>query len=289
MYKNSKGRSTLLRLGEMQTLVVMRKSASGVYLGTGGDQPGEELLLPANQVPPGTEETDEIKVFIYRDSEDRLIATNKTPKIVLGQVATLKVKEVLHIGAFLDWGLPKDLLLPFKEQTAKVVAGKEYIVGLYVDKSHRLCATMRIYDFLRTDSPFKQDDRVRGVIYDINNNLGALIAVEHIFNGLIPKTELIGHCQVGDIIEARVARIREDGKLDLSLKEEAHIQMHTDAEIILKKLEQRGGVLPLNDKSPPGQIKEQLNMSKAAFKRAVGRLLKEKRIKFTPDGIELLN
>ena len=273
----------------MQTLVVMRKSAIGVYLGTGGDQSGEEVLLPANQVPQGTEEMDEIEVFVYRDSEDRMIATNKTPKLVLGQVTTLKVKEVLNIGAFLDWGLPKDLLLPFKEQTAKVVAGKEYIVGLYVDKSHRLCATMRIYDFLRTDSPFKQDDRVRGVIYDINNNLGALIAVEHIFNGLIPKTELIGHCQVGDIIEARVARIREDGKLDLSLKEEAHIQMHTDAEIILKKLEQRGGVLPLNDKSPPGQIKEQLNMSKAAFKRAVGRLLKEKRIKFTPDGIELLN
>ena len=287
MYINFKERKTLIRLGEFQTLVVNRQSSIGVYLGTRDDS-SEEVLLPGNQVPPGTEEMDEIEVFIYRDSEDRIIATTKTPKIVLGQVGTLKVKEVLNIGAFLDWGLSKDLFLPFKEQTAEVKEGQEYIVGLYVDKSDRLCATMRVYDFLRTDSPYKKDDWVKGIIYDINNNLGALIAVDNIFNGLIPKTELYSHYKVGHIIEARVARIREDGKLDLSLKEEAHIQMNTDAEIILERLKQGGGALPLNDKSSPGQINKQLNMSKSAFKKAVGRLLKEKKIKFTPDGIELL-
>ncbi|MDO9535650.1 MAG: S1-like domain-containing RNA-binding protein [Bacillota bacterium] len=278
----------MIRLGEIQTLFVIRKSSIGLYLGSKEDNFEEEVLLPNNQVPPGTEETDEIKVFIYRDSEDRMIATCITPKIVVGQVASLKVKEVSSIGAFLDWGLPKDLLLPFKEQTVEVVEGQQYIVGLYVDKSLRLCATMRIYDFLRTDSNYEKNDRVRGIIYDINYNLGALIAVDHTFNGLIPITELHGDYRVGDYIEARVARIRDDGKLDLSLKEEAYIQMDTDAEFILERLKQGGGVLPLNDKSSPEQINEQLNMSKGAFKKAVGRLLKERKIKFTPDGIELL-
>jgi uncharacterized protein len=280
----------MIRLGEIQTLFVIRKSPIGLYLGSRDDNFEEEVLLPNNQVPPGIEETDDIEVFIYRDSEDRIIATTKTPKIVLGKVAPLKVKEVSSIGAFLDWGLPKDLLLPFKEQTVEVEEGQEYIVGLYVDKSNRLCATMRIYDFLRTDSTYEKHDRVRGIIYDINHNLGALIAVDHTFNALIPMTELYGNdFKVGDMIEARVARIREDGKLDLSLKEEAYIQMNTDAEIILERLKQDGGMLPLNDKSSPEQIKEQLNMSKGAFKKAVGRLLKDKKIKFTPDGIELLN
>ncbi len=278
----------MIKLGEIQTLIVIKQSSIGVYLGSRDDNFEEEVLLPSNQVPPETEEMDEIEVFIYRDSEDKMIATTKTPKIVLDQVAILKVKEVSRIGAFLDWGLPKDLLLPFKEQTTEVVEGQEYIVGLYVDKSDRLCATMRVYDFLRTDSPYKKGDWVKGIAYDINNNLGALIAVDNIFNGLIPKTELYSHYKVGHIIEARVARIREDGKLDLSLKEEAHIQMNTDAEIILERLKQGGGVLPLNDKSSPGQINEQLNMSKSAFKKGVGRLLKYKKIRFTPDGIELL-
>ncbi len=279
----------MIRLGEVQALVVIEQTSKGVYLAVKGNNSGDKVLLPGNQVPPGTKEMDIIEVFVYRDSEDRMIATTKTPKIVLNQVATLKVKQVLNIGAFLDWGLPKDLLLPFKEQTTEVVEGQEYIVGLYIDKSCRLCATMRIYDFLRTDSPFKKNDWVRGIIYDINSNLGALIAVDQIYNGLVPKTELYGRHRVGDIVEARVARIREDGKLDLSLKEEVQIQMNTDAVFILERLKQGGGVLPLNDKSSPEQIKNQLNMSKGAFKKAVGRLLKDRKIKFARDGIELLD
>jgi uncharacterized protein len=278
----------MIRLGKIQTLVVRRQSSIGVYLGSKDNHLEEEVLLPNNQVPPGIKEMDEIEVFIYRDSEDRMIATAETPKLVLGQVAKLTVKEVTRIGAFLDWGLSKDLLLPFKEQTAEVAEGKEYIVGLYIDKSQRLCATMRIYEFLRTDSPYTKDDRVRGIIYSISNDLGALVAVDQMYNGLIPKQELIGDYKAGDFIEARVARVREDGKLDLSLKEEAHIQMTTDAEIILKRLEQGDGGLPLNDKSPPEQIKKQLNMSKGAFKKAVGRLLKEGKIEFTPSGIRLV-
>lgn len=278
----------MIRLGEIQTLVVRRHSPIGVYLGSRAGNLEEEVLLPKNQVPPGIKELDEIVVFIYRDSEDRLIATAETPKLVLGQVANLTVKEVTRIGAFLDWGLPKDLLLPFKEQTAEVKEGTKCMAGLYIDKSQRLCATMRIYEFLKTDSPYTKGDWVRGMIYSISKDLGALIAVDQMFNGLIPKQEFFGDYKVGDFIEARVARVREDGKLDLSLKEEAHIQMTADAELILERLKQSEGVLPLNDKSPPEQIKKQLSMSKGAFKKAVGRLLKEGKIEFTPYGIGLV-
>lgn len=277
----------MIKLGEIQTLVVRRQSPIGMYLGSRDDNLEEEVLLPNNQVSPGIKEMAEIEVFIYRDSEDRLIATTETPKLVLGQVAKLTVKEVTRIGAFLDWGLPKDLLLPFKEQTAEVKEGKEYIVGLYIDKSQRLCATMRIYEFLKTNSPYAKGDWVPGMVYSISNDLGALIAVDQMYNGLIPKQELFGDYKAGDLIEARVARVREDGKLDLSFKEEAHIQMTTDAEIILERLKQGEGVLLLNDKSPPEQIKKQLNMSKGAFKKAVGRLLKEGKIEFAPNGIRL--
>ena len=157
----------MIKLGEIQTLVVRRQSPIGMYLGSRDDNLEEEVLLPNNQVSPGIKEMAEIEVFIYRDSEDRLIATTETPKLVLGQVAKLTVKEVTRIGAFLDWGLPKDLLLPFKEQTAEVKEGKEYIVGLYIDKSQRLCATMRIYEFLKTNSPYTKGDWVPGMVYSI--------------------------------------------------------------------------------------------------------------------------
>lgn len=277
----------MIKLGEMQSLVVIRKASIGVYLGSREDDYSEEILLPAKQVPPGTEELSEIEVFVYRDSEDRLIATTTGPKLVRGEVAALKVKQVTNIGAFLDWGLPKDLLLPYKEQTTRVSQGKTYFVGLYVDSSNRLSATMRIYDFLSTQSPYHKGDRVWGVVYKISEDLGALVAVDNRFNGLVPKAEIFGQVRAGDKIQARVVRVREDGKLDLSLREEASKQMDSDAELLLGVLGQRGGSLPLHDKSTPEEINAQLRMSKGAFKKAVGRLLKEGKINITDTGIEL--
>ena len=277
----------MIKLGEMQTLVAIRKSTVGMYLSSREDDFSDDVLLPLKQVPPETEEGDEVEVFIYRDSEDRLIATTIRPKIVLDEIALLKVKEIIKIGAFLDWGLPKDLFLPYKEKVGDIEAGKEYMFGLYVDNSDRLCATMRIYDYLRTDSPYKKDDKVKGVIYKAKSDIGALVAVDRKFNGLIPNRELFGDFKDGDEIEARVTKVREDGKLDLSVREKSYIQMDKDAELILTKLAQMGGKLNLNDKSSPDEIKEQLNISKAAFKKAVGRLLKEKKIKFVPGGIEI--
>lgn len=279
----------MIKLGEIQTLVAVRKSDVGMYLGSREDDFAEEVLLPNKQVPPNTETWDELEVFIYRDSEDRLVATTKIPKLTLDEIALLKVKEVTKVGAFLDWGLPKDLLLPYREQTTEVKAGQEIIVGLYIDNSDRLCATMHVYEFLRTDSPYKKDDRVSGMIYKINEELGALVAIDRKFNGLIPIREFFGDHGIGDTIEARVTRVKEDGKLDLSLKEKSYIQMDKDAEDILNKLSESGGVLYLNDKSDPDEIKNQLKMSKAAFKKAVGRLLKQNKIKFINNGIKLVD
>lgn len=278
----------MIRLGETQTLVAVRKSTVGMYLSSREDNFADEVLLPSKQVPPDIKEWDELEVFVYRDSEDRLIATVKSPEIRLDEVASLKVKEITNIGAFLDWGLSKDLFLPHKEKVGEIKVGQEYMFGLYIDNSDRLCATMRIYDFLRTDSLYKKDDKVKGIIYKVNSDIGALVAVDRKFNGLIPKQELFVDLKDGDVIEARVTKVREDGKLDLSIREKSYIQMDKDAELILTKLAQMGGKLSLNDKSSPEDIKRQLNMSKASFKKAVGRLLKKKKIKFNPSGIELL-
>ena len=277
----------MIKLGEMQTLVVIKKASMGVYLGSREDDYAQEILLPAKQVPPGTEELSEIEVFVYRDSEDRLIATTTRPKLVRGEVAALQVKQVTNIGAFLDWGLPKDLFLPYKEQTIRVTEGKEYIVGLYVDNSNRLSATMRVYDFLSSNSPYHKGDRIQGLVYKISEDLGALVAVDNKYNGLVPKAEIFGQVRAGQRIEARVVRVREDGKLDLSFREEAGKQMDADAELLLSVLAQRGGSLPLHDKSTPEEINAQLRMSKGAFKKAVGRLLKEGKINITDTGIEL--
>lgn len=278
----------MIRLGEMQTLEVVRKSPTGVQLSS-RENPAEEVLLPKSLMSSGLKEADEIEVFVYRDSEGRLTATTQRPKITLDEVAFLRVKEVAEVGAFLDWGLPKDLFLPYREQTARVREGKEYLVGLYVDNSDRLCATMRIYDFLRTDSAYKMDEWVTGIIYDLENDLGALVAVDRKFNALIPKSELVGSFNYGDIVKARVARVREDGKLDLSLKEWPFIQIDRDAGLIMAKLKEKGGVLYLNDKSTPEEIYTQLGMSKGSFKKAVGRLLKEKSIRFIEHGIKLID
>lgn len=275
----------MIELGKIQTLEVQRAKDFGVYLGEHGDE-DHSVLLPKKQVPEGTKVGDEIAVFIYKDSEDRLIATTGTPKLQVGEVAVLPVKEVAKIGAFLDMGLEKDLLLPFKEQNHKVRQGEDCLVALYIDKSRRLAATMSVYSYMSNESPYAKDDRVTGIIYEINEDLGAFVAVDNRYYGLIPKKELYGNFHEGDTVEARVVKVREDGKLDLSPREKAYMQMDTDAELVMKVIEGFDGVLPFNDKANPETIKREFNMSKNAFKRAVGRLLKEGRIRITEKTIE---
>jgi predicted RNA-binding protein (virulence factor B family) len=274
----------MIKLGEVQILKVAKTSDYGVYLGETANS-DDKVLLPKNQVPKDIKIGEEIEVFIYKDSEDRIIATTTIPELTLGKTALLRVKEVTTIGAFLDWGLAKDLLLPFKEQTIRVHTGEDVLVALYIDKSNRLCATMKVYDYLSCNSPYKKDDRVIGIVYEIIDAFGAFVAVDNLYCGLIPVKELHRPLKAGDSVEARVIHVKEDGKLDLSLREKAYVQMDADAEMIFKKLQEAGGFLPYHDKTDSEVIKAQFNLSKNAFKRGIGRLLKEGRIQITDSGI----
>ena len=271
----------MMKLGKKQVLTVVKKVDFGVYLGSDD----ERVLLPKKQVPAGIEPGDPIEVFLYKDSDDRLIATTNEPKIELGELAVLEVVDTGKFGAFLDWGLEKDLFLPFKQQTAKVEKGDQCLVSLYVDKSQRLCATMRVYELLSTDSPYQKDDEVQGLIYDVSDNFGTFVAVDNQFSALIPKKDSFGNLRVGQTVHARVAAVKPDGKLDLSIKDKIPMQMDKDAELILQKMEKCGGVLPFTDKADPEIIKREFNMSKNAFKRAIGRLLKERKIQINEKNI----
>ena len=275
----------MVELGKKQTLTVERIKNFGVYVGTGKD---DAVLLPARYVPAGTNVGDRIEVFVYRDSSDRLIATTLQPAIELGQTALLTVKEVGKIGAFLDWGLEKDLFLPFKEQRGRVKPGMKVLVALYIDKSSRLCATMNVYDYLSAESPYQQGDRVRGTVYGIQPEIGAFVAVDNRYFGLIPRQELHQRLSLGEEVEGRVIRLRPDGKLNISLQKKAYAQMKPDAEKVMGVIEEYGGVLPFTDKASPEVIEREMQMSKAAFKRAVGHLLKEKKIEITATAIRKL-
>ena len=230
-----------------------------------------------------------MEVFLYKDSADRLIATTQEPKITLGEVKALKVADTGKIGAFLNWGLEKDLLLPFKEQTAKVKKGDEVLVSLYIDKSGRLCATMKVYEMLRKDPPYQKDDHVEGIVYETSDRFGVFVAVDDCYSALIPKREAYGDLKVGQRISARVLQVKADGKMDLSVREKAYLQMDEDARKIFERMEASGGSLPFTDKADPERIRQEFDMSKNAFKRAVGRLLKAGKIKITEKNIEILN
>mgnify|MGYP000920092372 CR=1 FL=1 len=277
----------MIEIGKKQKLIVAKTVDFGVYLAEDKNAGQEDrVLLPAKQVPEGTREGDALDVFIYKDSRDRLIATTREPLLQVGQTAVLKVLQVTKIGAFLDWGLEKDLLLPYHEQTSRVREGQECLVALYVDKSQRLAATMNVYSYMSAESPYKKDDKVQGTIYEINENLGAFVAVDNRYYGLIPKKELYGDFHMGDVIEARVVKVRDDGKLDLSPRQKAYMQMDDDAELVLKVIDEFDGVLPFNDKARPETIMREFKLSKNAFKRAVGKLLKENKVRITEKTIE---
>lgn len=277
----------MIQLGERQKLVVVKTVDFGVYVAPAAEEAEEKVLLPKKQVPEGTKIGDELEVFIYRDSNDRLIATTNEAKLSLGEVALLKVSQVAAIGAFLDWGLEKDLFLPFREQTKQLKEGDECLVALYIDKSDRLCATMKVYTYLSTESGYKKDDRIEGHVYEISKNFGAFVAVDDKYSGLIPMKEIYGNIQVGDLISARVTGVKEDGKLDLSIREKSYLQIGKDVIKILDILEKYNGMLPFNDKASPETIRREMQMSKNEFKRAVGHLLKEGKITITEKNIRL--
>ena len=279
----------MIRLGEKQALYIVKQVEFGVYLASEKGNLQEKVLLPAKQVPGGSALGDSLEVFVYRDSEDRLIATVREPKLTMGQVAELTVAQVGKIGAFLDWGLEKDLFLPFKQQRGRVKKGDSVLVSLYIDKSDRLCATMNVYENLHTDSPYKAEDKVMGRIYEISDNFGAFVAVDNLYSGLIPKRELYGRVELGDEVTARVTQVREDGKLTLSIRDKAYLQIDVDAQEILSIIDSYDGVLPFTDKASPEVIMHETGMSKNEFKRAVGRLLKEGKIEIKEKAIRRID
>ena len=263
-----------MKLGEKQVLMMEKEVDFGVYLGT----ESEHVLLPKKQVPRGLEPGDPVEVFLYKDSRDRLIATTNEPKLTLGGLAILEVIDTGKNGAFLDWGLEKDLFLPFREQTTPVKKGDNILVSLYIDKSARLCATMKVYEKLSCDSPYQKDDMVEGIVYELSDRFGVFVAVDCKYSALIPKREVYHTYRVGETIRARVAAVKDNGKLDLSVREKAFIQMDVDAAKLVEYMEKNGGRIPFTDKASPETIRGEFEMSKNEFKRAVGRLLKEKKI-----------
>ncbi len=278
----------MIEIGKWQTLKVVRSKDFGVYLAEEqGD--GEAILLPRKQVPEGLKAGGEIRVFVYLDSSDRPIATVNEPLITLGEIAKLKVESVGGIGAFMNWGLEKDILLPFKEMVGKVREGQEYLVYMYMDKSNRPCVSMRLYEHLSTNTPYSKGDTVEGYVYQLSEKFGAFVAVDNRYQGLIPKQELHQKLRVGDMVSLRVSEVREDGKMNLSMQKLSYVQMEEDSEMVYQAILAFDGVLPFTDKASPAVIEREMGLSKNAFKRAVGRLLKAGRIEIREKSIVIID
>ena len=273
----------MIKTGYRQKLKVVKKVEFGVYLAEDGkgDKAEERVLLPASRVPEGVVIGTELDVFVYRDSEDRQIATLENPRLTIGTLARLKVVQVTKIGAFLDWGLEKDLFLPYAQQTYRVQEGDEILVTMYADKSDRLCAKMDVYKSLEDRSSYSKDDTVTGTVYLISENFGAFVAVDDKYSALIPRKEMFGAADkivAGKSVTARVARVLDDGRLELAVRDKGYVQRNEDSGKILKMIEESGGTIDFYDKSDPELIRERTGMSKNEFKRAVGKLLKEDKI-----------
>lgn len=280
----------MIRLGEIQNLIVSRKVNFGVYLKSdliNNKDDNLEVLLPQKYVPNNLNTGDSIRVFVYKDSEDRLVATTKTPYITMGHITKLEVVSVDKIGAFLNWGLEKDLFLPFKEQTVLVNRGDSYLVKLYIDKSKRLCASMDLYSSLSTDHIYRVGDKVQGTIYDKNESIGYFVAIDNKYSALIPSREAYGNLYIGKEISARIIEIRDDNKITLAVRDKIPNQMDKDCEVILELLKTNGSRLGFGEKDSPETIKMKTGLSKASFKRAIGRLLKQDKIIIEPNDIVL--
>ncbi|MBP3569836.1 MAG: S1 RNA-binding domain-containing protein [Lachnospiraceae bacterium] len=287
----------MILLGRMQTLRVVKKTDFGVYLSDQGIEADGTLIpekkevidIPSILLPKSQAKElsmgDTVDVFVYKDSEDRPIATTTKPLLTMGSIARLAVKEVTNIGAFLDWGLAKDLFLPFKEQTFRVQKGDSVLVTLYIDKSSRLCATAKVYHALASNSPYQREDQVSGTVYELIDAFGAYVAVDDRYSALIPKKELFTTLKPGEKITARVTKVQPDGRLVLSIREKSYLQMDTDCSLVYEALCKAGGFLPYHDKTSPDLIKAKFGLSKNAFKRAIGHLQKEGRLLIEEDGI----
>lgn len=266
----------MIKIGKRQKLVINNFSSVGAYLYAGTEDDKDNILLPNNELEgKNLKQGDEVEVLIYRDSEDRLIATFRKTEALIGTMAKLEVIDINpKLGAFLDWGLNKDLMLPLSQQETKIEIGKKYLVGLYEDSKGRVSATMKIYKFLMPSTSINKGDLVSATVYRINDEIGVFVAVEDRYFGLIPKSECFEKYSVGDELNLRVIRVREDGKLDLSPRKIISDQMKSDSELILSKMRILKENFRFTDKSSPEDILDYFGITKKSFKRAIGNLLK---------------
>ena len=273
-------------VGKRNQLLVLREARPGLYLDGGAHG---EILLPGRYITDASVPGSTVDVFVYRDSEDRLVATTETPLAVVGDFACLRVVSVdRRLGAFLDWGLPKDLLLPRREQTAPLKVGHWIVVHVSLDeKSDRIVASTRLNRALsRTEPRYAPDQPVR-LLIAAETPLGYTVIVENAHRGLLYRRELAGPLEIGQHLEGYVRAVRDDGKLDLALDRTGHQRITPLKEKILDALRANGGRLPYHDKTSPEEIREKFGVSKKAFKQALGTLYRKRHIRLDPDGIEL--
>jgi len=273
----------MTKIGRLNTLTVLRIVDFGVYLD--GNELGD-ILLPSNSVPDGCEEGDEIEVFIYCDSDDELIATTEKPKAMVGELALLRVTSVNFVGAFLDWGLSKDLLVPFDEQLKRMQEGEQYVVYIYQEPGHiRLAASSKLEKFLTGDtSTYTVGDEVDLLVYD-ESDLGFKAAINETNIGLIYHDDIYTRVDIGDKLKGYIRQVRADGKIDLSLQKPGYQKADELSEIIMAKLKEKGGFLAVGDKSKPEVIYEMFSVSKKKYKQALGDLYKKRKIIFVKNGI----
>lgn len=270
----------------MNSLRVIKMPSVGCYL-DGGEH--GEILIPRRYVPEGTEPEDYLDVFIYFDSEDRIIATTEKPKLMLGEIAMLKVVSITHAGAFLDWGLSKDIFVPFREQKQKMEVDKWYIVALYIDhESNRLAASAKIEKFIDNTPPdYSVGEEVDLLIYN-QTDLGFNAIVNNAHWGVIYQNEIFRHLSRGKQLKGYIKRVREDEKIDIILQRPGYQNIDSTSKAILDKLEKNNGFMPLSDKSQPDEIYSLLGISKKVFKKAIGSLYKSKLITLEDKGIRLV-
>jgi predicted RNA-binding protein (virulence factor B family) len=275
----------MIRLGQHNTLIVLRNTSVGLYL---GDQEGGEVLLPNKYVPENIDVNDEIEVFIYKDSEDRIIATTLEPRIYLNDFASLRVKAVNDVGAFLDWGLEKDLMVPYREQTFRMHENEYHVVYLFEDKvSGRLIATSKLDKFLSLDTSELSVNQEVDIMLWAETDLGYNVVINKKYKGLLYYNEIFKRVEVGDELKAYVKTIREDGKVDVMLQLKGHLNIEPNAQKIMKLLEVNQGFMPYADHSNAEEIADVFEMSKKAFKKAIGTLYKQQHILIKEDGIYL--
>lgn len=275
----------MVTIGNFNHLKVLREAGFGVYL----DDGEEGILLPKRFVSPGTKPGDELKVFLYHDGEDRLIATTQTPKGVVGEIVKLKVVTVTAYGAFLDWGLMKDLFVPKSKQVTGMRIGGEYLVKIYLDEqTGRLAATEK-FDFSLNNDPLtvKETDTIDITIYR-KTDIGYVVIINHVHTGVLHFNEVYREVQIGDSMKGYVKTIRTDNKIDVVLGNMGYKRVEDETEKIFRLLKENNGYLPYHDKSGPDEIYAFFGMSKKTFKMATGNLYKQRKIDFTQTGIKLL-